>query len=818
MTSLFSSPCFRPVPVVLALGMIGSSSGVSAQQPVNPFASLMQQQQQGLPPAPSTPAATPPTGRATSSTSGTTSTATPAPAKPNSPPAAPPASLGIPIIAGAGAAAPAIVPPTSATPSAPSVTGGAGGAPIALRFDNADVYDVIQVVLGEVLKLDYSVDPGIQGKVTLRSTGVVKTEELLGVLETSLSSIGLSVVKAGQTYKVVRESNLAREKLPERGTGESSPVLRVVPLRYVQAAQLAATLKPFASTNAVLVADPTNKYLIIADRQGVADRLEALVETLDTEYLKNIHVRLFKPKYGDATEIAKEIEAIVKSSGLFSQPNTEAKAHLAPIPRLGAILVATSNEVLMQVAEKWFNVLDAKPDKDADATVHVYAVSNSQATHLSNLLQQLLYGATPASNTSSTGQQRPATNTTGATAQGGATNTLTGASGQAQGGANFGLNQGTAMAGTLTRGNTPGQAGAGTAPAGFAGPIAIIPDEVTNTLIVKASAEDYQRVLKVLAKVDTLPKQVLIQVAIAEVALNDTLQYGVEWWLNSMLSHKGKSWAGKLGLEGNIKPGSTTGTVSGVGSGLSYAILGGTGQVIGLLNLLGQDTNVNLLSAPHVLASDGKTARVEIGSEEPIITQTIQTPTTTLGNLTTSNSVQYRPTGIILEVKPVISSSGMVTLAIAQEVSSRGNTVAVGGSEYPSFSKRRVTTDVVVEEGKSLLIAGLIEDKGDNSSIGVPIAKDVPLFGALFGTTKKVKNKTELLITITPHIIQRPGDADRIASSFRDALKDLQNVMARPMPDMNKKTTTSTNSSEAAIASPPPALIAPAKSDTPTVD
>ncbi|MEN9844199.1 MAG: type secretion system protein GspD [Pseudomonadota bacterium] len=661
------------------------------------------------------------------------------------------------------------------------------GGPITLRFDNADVYDVIQVVLGEVLKLDYSVDPGIQGKVTLRSTGVVKQEELLGVLETSLSSIGLSVVKAGNTYKVVRESNLAREKLPERGAGEASPVLRVVPLRYVQAAQLAATLKPFASVNAILIADPTNRYLIIADRNGVADRLEALVETLDTEYLKNIHIRLLKPKHGDATEIAKEMETIVKSSGLFTQPNTEAKAYMAPVPRLGAILVAASNEVLIQVAEKWFNVLDAQPDKDADATVHIYAVGSSNATHLSNLLQQIFYGAAPAASNNAN-QQRATLGATG-TPQQGANNALTGAQGQQQN-SNFGLNQGTAVAGTLTRGNTPGQAGAGTAPMGFAGPIVIIPDEITNSLIIKASAEDYQRVLKVLAKLDTLPKQVLIQVTIAEVALNDTLQYGVEWWLNSMLSHKGKSWAGKLGLEGNIKPSSTAGTVSGIGSGLSYAVLGGTGQVIGLLNLLGQDTNVNLLSAPHVLASDGKTARVEIGSEEPIITQTIQTPTTTLGNLATSNSVQYRPTGIILEVKPVISSNGVVSLAIAQEVSSRGNTVSVGGSEYPSFSKRRVTTDVVVEDGKSLLIAGLIEDKGDNTSVGIPVAKDVPLFGALFGTTKKINNKTELLITITPHIVQRSGDADRIASSFRDALKDLQSVISRPLPDMSKKVPT----------------------------
>jgi general secretion pathway protein D len=114
----------------------------------------------------------------------------------------------------------------------------------------------------------------------------------------------------------------------------------------------------------------------------------------------------------------------------------------------------------------------------------------------------------------------------------------------------------------------------------------------------------------------------------------------------------------------------------------------------------------------------------------------------------------------------------------------------VGGTEYPSFSRRRVTTDVVVEEGKSLLIAGLIEDKGDNSSVGIPVAKDIPLFGALFGTTKKVKNKTELLVTITPHIIQRTSDADRITNSFRDALKDLQNV-TRPLPDISKKAVSS---------------------------
>jgi general secretion pathway protein D len=282
---------------------------------------------------------------------------------------------------------------------------------------------------------------------------------------------------------------------------------------------------------------------------------------------------------------------------------------------------------------------------------------------------------------------------------------------------------------------------------------------------------------KVLTKIDTLPKQVLIQVVVAEVVLNDTLQYGVEWWLNSQLSSNGRSWAAKAGLDGILKSPSTLGEVTGTGSGFNYAVLNGSSKVIGLLNLLGKDTNVNLLSAPHVMAADGRIAKIEVGNDEPVVTQTVQAAASTLTGLSTSNSVQYRPTGLILEVKPTISANGIVSMAISQEVSSRIGSVLVGGSEYPSFSKRRVTTDVSVEEGKSLLIAGLIEDKGDDQSVGIPGAKDIPLFGALFGTSKKVKTKTELLITITPHIVNNAADADRVALNFSNALSELKNVV-----------------------------------------
>jgi general secretion pathway protein D len=188
---------------------------------------------------------------------------------------------------------------------------------------------------------------------------------------------------------------------------------------------------------------------------------------------------------------------------------------------------------------------------------------------------------------------------------------------------------------------------------------------------------------------------------------------------------------------------------------------------------------VNILSAPQVLASDGKTAKIEVGTEEPVVTQTVSTPTSTVSGATTttSNSVQYRPTGILLEVKPTINASGLVNLNMTQEVSSRGTDVTVGGSSYPSFTKRKVSTEVTIEEGKTLVVAGLIQDRGDKSNQGVPLLKDVPIFGTLFGTQKNQTDKTELLIAITPFVVRNKTEAEQITREFRESLADLKQRM-----------------------------------------
>lgn len=769
-------PSLRKITVVGLLAptlALTSAHLVVAQPLINPFTgapiSMPAPVRDPAPAAPSqtAPAVTPAAAAASQPAPGAT-TATPASANPAAAPAPSPASVG-------------------SNPSAQMTSTPNPG--VTLKFDNADIYDVLQVILGDILKLDYVIDPAIQGRITLKSTGAISMADIYSTLETALSTSNISIVRQGKVYKVTRDASAARDALTTQGTGPASIVMQVIPLKYVQANQLVNTLRNFVGPQAAITNDPTNKHLIVVDRAANVEKIIDMVKTLDADYLSHVNIKLIPLQYGEATELAKELDGLFKTSGIFNWTGTEAtKAYFLPVARMNALLVAASNDAVMKAAEQWVRTLDAEPRNGLGAYVHVYPVANSNAAHLASMVTQIFGGAAPS--TPSTGASSlPSAGSSSFTSSGAGTP-------GAAGGTNAASAQGGAATRTIERGNVPSgqQGGAGTG-MGLAGSVQVIADEVTNTLVIRASAQDYQQIRKILERLDTRPRQVLVQVMVAEVSLNDTLQYGVEWWLKSALTSGGKSWPGFLGLDGSIAPKITsaaagaTPTVTGTSTGLNYAVFGTAGQVIGMLNLLGQDTDVNVLSTPHVLASDGKVARVEVGNEVPTITQTVSTPTGSLtgGTFSTSNSVQYRPTGILLEVKPSITASGWITLSISQEVSSIGAEVTAGGSKYPSFQKRKVTTDVTIEDGKTIMLAGLIEDQNKADIAGIPVLKDVPVFGGLFGTTKKERKKTELLITITPYIVNNQEDGDRMAGAFQDGLKQLQGLLAKnTTPDLRR--------------------------------
>lgn len=717
-------------------------------------------------------------------------------AAPAAAPAAPPTAP-----AAAPTAAPAVPAPMATMPApgaapATAATAPASGNPgvvlsntpnpgVTLKFDNADIYEVIQVVLGEVLKLDYVIDPTVQGRVTLKSTGAISMADIYSTLETALAASNISIVRQGKLYKVLRDANAVRDAGLGPGVGAASSVMQIIPVQFVQANQLANTLRGFVGAQAAITNDPSNRYLIVVDKAANVEKIVEMVKTLDADYVSQVQIRLFPLAHSEAADVVKELDAIFKTSGIFNRPGTDAnKTYFLPVARMNAVMVAAANPALLQSAEQWIKTLDAEPRNGLGSFVHVYPVSNGNAANLASLVTQIFGGSAPTQNNANTGASAlPSASGTAFGSTGGATGGSAGLTGAATGTNN---QNNSSAARTIERGNTPSQGATGTAP-GLGGSVQVIADTETNTLIVRASPQDYQQVRKVLERLDSSPRQVMVQVMVAEVTLTDALQYGVEWWVKSALSSGGKSWPAFVGLDGAIKTtGVTTAvagatpTVTGTSSGLNYAVFGGSGQVIGLLNVLGRDTNVNILSTPHVLASDGKVAKIEVGSEVPVVTQTVATPTNSLissNQFSTSNSVQYRPTGILLEVKPSITSTGRITLSISQEVSNLGDLVKAGGVDYPSFQKRKITTDATIEDGKTIMLAGLIENRTENGIVGIPVLKDIPIVGGLFGTNSKTKNKTELLISITPYIVNNREEADRLAGSFQDSMQKLRAMM-----------------------------------------
>lgn len=610
-----------------------------------------------------------------------------------------------------------------------------------LKFDNADIYEVLQIILGDMLHLNFIVDPSIQGKVTIASQGAISQADVFNILESILSLNNLSLLRDGKLYKVVKDANAPRDTLTFEALGEGSPVIQIIPIKFVQATALVNTLKNFIGQQAGITNDPTNKYLIIADRASNVSKILDLVKALDVDYLQYVNIKLVPIKKGDPQEMAKEMDTLFKGSGMFNVPGTEPnKIFFMPITRMKALLVASASVAILESAEKWIKTLDDEPSESAESNIHVHSIENSTALGVANILRQI-YGGSPIASSNASK--------------------------------------------TIIKGSVPNPAAApAVAGTGLTGSVQIIPDEATNLLVIKASPQDYLQIKKVINSIDLVPRQVLIQVMVAEVTLTKSTQFGIEWWLkNNNRSINGIHLNEQAALgTGLTSPGAVklgAGTNNNPLSGFNYMLLNGVGDVVGLMNALSTSGNVNVLSAPSVMASDGKEAKIEVGNEYPIVTQTVTVPGTTTTANSTSNSVSYRPTGIILSVKPHVNASGLVSLTISQEVSDIGAPVP-GGLAYPQFTKRKVETEVTIEGGKTLMIAGLIKDNTKNSNNGVPGLKDVPILGYLFGANSDSIDKTELMITITPYVVRDRDEGDKVTASFKNGLQSIKHLMQKP--------------------------------------
>jgi len=635
------------------------------------------------------------------------------------------------------------------------------GGGVTLRFDNADIYEVVQTVMGEILGLNYIVDPGVQGKININGLTPVSQEDVLGVLQSVLALNNVSIIREGNLYKVMRDSLVPRDSISGSSVGENGAMVQIFATKFVQPSALIGVLKNFIGPQAGIVNDPTNHYLIVSDRARNVKKIQELIESLDVDYLDRVQMEVVQIVNGDATELAKEMETLFKTSQLYNWPGTEPnKVFFMPIKRMNAIMVAASSKAVLDMAKRRVKEIDALPIEGIGSRINMYNVKNSSAAYLSDLISQIYGGASSgASSSSSTGLSSASSSTQPATKV---------------------VQKGPSSATTTTG-------------AGLSGEVQIIPNEKANSLIIKANRQDYLQILGMLEKLDTVPRQVLIQANIIEVTLGGSKSLGLEWnLLHEQVSYRGNTFqssatsanSGILAATNTALAGSKAATPP---LGLLYTLFDGPGNAIASIQAAANDSQLNVLSSPRIVASDGKEARIEIGDEVPVSTGTTVNPTTS-GNVTTS-SVTYRTVGLILKVKPSINESGLVNLQLSQEVS-QVNQNSAANSTTPSFSTRKIETEVSIQEGKTLTIGGLLSDNQQNDDSGVPYFKDVPVLGSLFGTTTKSRTRRELLLTITPYVMRNQGDAERINQQLDEAMDEVRAFTKKLKPntlDLAKK-------------------------------
>ncbi len=320
-------------------------------------------------------------------------------------------------------------------------------------------------------------------------------------------------------------------------------------------------------------------------------------------------------------------------------------------------------------------------------------------------------------------------------------------------------------------------------------------DEITNSLVVLATPDDYKFIEETIKKLDTPPRQVMIEVLIAEVTLTKDFQFGLEWVLSNTTSIKTKPFSRPIDVNGQIGQNSNLLNATPLSAGypgFSYAATDVAGNVKALLNTMASNDLVTILASPHIIAADNLEAKIQIGSQVPIATSQMTNVTASTTSGSVLSTIQYQDVGTILKVKPQINESGIVGLEVSQEVT-EANTQTVLGTQQFVFTKRAAQTNVVVNDGQTIVIGGLIQDNKETNVSGIPYLMDIPILGYLFGSRNITRTKTEIIVLLTPHVIKNQQEAGKVTTDYLDRLKGdtkdmkLNEFIKQPGDSVNKE-------------------------------
>ncbi|KIT15859.1 type II secretion system secretin GspD [Jannaschia aquimarina] len=573
-----------------------------------------------------------------------------------------------------------------------------GQRTVSLNLVDVSISDAAAAILGELLNINYVLDPAVQGTVNIRSTEPISRTTAIEVFELALKQNNAALVRRGDTFAIVP---LSSDLSIGASVGRDVPIgysLRVIPLRNIGAQEMATILQPFAGSGIVGI-DAQRNIVVLAGTSGDQRAWQDVIQSFDVDWLANKSVGIFPIRGRSAQSIVEGLNLIVETEAGF-----EPLVVFETIPENNSILAVAKTPSALKNVSTWIQRLTREGANDAQ--VYSYDMKYARASDIAPTLASILGAGVEADVVNAASEE------------------------------DLMVEAGLVADPNATR---------------------IVASEGTNTLLVHATHSEYQRILGMLHRLDVPPRQVLVEATIVEVSLTDELRYGTQYFFEDGNDQFALSRNG--GAPSATPP-----------PGFSAAFNVPGPEIV--VDALDEVTDVKVVSSPNLMILNNESARLAVGDQIPISVRTAADADENDDETIFVSDVEFRDTGVIFEVTPRINSSGAVILDIEQEVSTVAGTDASTGN--PIISQRTFSSSVAIDSGETIALGGLFEDRKTRGSAGIPVLNRAPIVGGLFGNKNRRNQQTELLVLITPRIVNSKMDARRVTSSLRDRMQRIR--------------------------------------------
>lgn len=579
---------------------------------------------------------------------------------------------------------------------------------LKITADGLQLKDFLHQVLGEQLQVSYILGDEVKDdtqSVTLNLQDPISKRKLFTLTEELLTQRNYIIRFDDNIFYIHKKNDLSGNNDVLYGYGNqltdipqtSLEIVQMIPFEYGMQVSLGLTLRQLLGVKAIPDQN-RNSMTIQGKRKDIIRALE-LIKIMDQPSYKNRQIGMYQSAFLSTKELIAKLTEILAQEGISAGKSSTLALAVVELDKQGQLIFFANNITVIERAVFWAQKID-KPILSADKQYFIYAPMYSRAIDMGESLEALIDGSG-----ASLG------NSTSAASE----------------------NNGNSQSSVRTANSKD---------------MKMVVDERANTLIFFATGEAYQQLLPLIKRLDVLPKQVMLEVVIAEVKLTDAFKSGVDFNLTNQGS---ASVAGGFNLGGSA-------------TGLSYVLTGVKGNVN--INLFQSNDNVNVISRPSLLVRDGVTASITVGDDIPTVGSTV------VDNGISTSSVIYRKTGIDLKVTPTINARGVVIMEIDQKISNQtdgGESVA----NSPVISERSISTEVIAESGQTIVLGGLISENSTVNDTRVPFFSSIPLLGKLFDTKGDTKDKTELVVLVTPRIIESSDEWNDIKAKFLASFSDL---------------------------------------------